>query len=146
MEALHFYLYAILNTQFKNVYYLPRSWIVVNIYGNWNNSDQVMNCAGERTWTSTGVTPLAPKASASANFATPAIFKAGASSRALSLQEQYTFRIALRYAQGFRTLHESSAFSHAKNYLRNFCASSRARTCDLILKRDLLYQLSYGRI
>ena len=25
------------------------------------------------------------------------------------------------------------------------CAPSRARTCDLILKRDLLYQLSYGR-
>src|SRR3989344_9086748 len=26
------------------------------------------------------------------------------------------------------------------------CAPSRDRTCDLVLKRDLLYQLSYGRI
>jgi hypothetical protein len=56
------------------------------------------------------ITPLAPKASASANFATPACF--------------------------YCTLH-SLSFP---------CAPSRDRTYDLILKRDLLYQLSYGRI
>ena len=50
----------------KIVYYLPRSWTIVNIYGNWNNSEQVTTGAGERTWTSMGLLPLAPKASASA--------------------------------------------------------------------------------
>ena len=53
------------------------------------------------------VTPLAPKASASANFATPA------------------YSVTLYIKTG---------------------ALSRDRTYDLILKRDLLYQLSYERI
>ena len=61
------------------------------------------------------VTPLAPKASASANFATPAYFY-----------------YILNYDM--------------TKYKSKSCAPSRDRTYDLILKRDLLYQLSYGRI
>ena len=64
------------------------------------------------------VTPLAPKASASANFATPAFV--------MKTLRQYFY---LWSVQALRT-----------------CAPSRDRTYDLILKRDLLYQLSYGRI
>ena len=34
----------------------------------------------------------------------------------------------------------------AQTYLLSVCAPARDRTEDLILKRDLLYQLSYGRM
>ena len=69
------------------------------------------------------VTPLAPKASASASFATRAHF--------------YYFLLTF-----------TPMYSFDKDVIIliiHLCAPSRDRTYDLILKRDLLYQLSYGR-
>ena len=45
---------------------------------------------------------------------------------------------SLRFAQKHKTCRRAGVCV--------FCAPSRVRTYDLILKRDLLYQLSYGRI
>ena len=39
-----------------------------------------------------------------------------------------------------------SGLGHTKISFTNFCAPSRNRTCDHLLKRQLLYRLSYGRI
>ena len=45
---------------------------------------------------------------------------------------------------------DSNLFNYAITIARtlNFvnCAPNRIRTCDLVLKRDLLYQLSYERV
>ena len=72
------------------------------------------------------ITPRAPKARASTNFATPA--------SKLKVQ-----------SQKFKITHTMSITCNFQLCTCNSSAPSRDRTYDLILKRDLLYQLSYGR-
>ena len=80
---------------------------------------------------------------------------AGSASPYLPLHGRYRFRISLRpadslrYAQPFRFLHASKAvclLGRTKFHFVQFCPPGRNRTCDPLLKRELLYQLSYGRI
>ena len=101
---------------------------------------QVLGRGLEPPW----VSPSAPKAGAYTNSATPA-------SGEWSQVEFCRRRIRSRPRLAAMQLHGNAPPRTKAQKLPSgrfcvLCAPSRIRTCDLLLKREQLYQLSYGRI
>jgi hypothetical protein len=101
------------------------------------------------------VAPLAPKASASTNFATPAVILRSIYALLIFVVRDILLAVArkiprpcLVYFACWRNMTptRTKARNLPQGRFHSFCPPAWIRTRDHLLKRELLYQLSYGRI